>query len=134
MRLNRDLSKIKSRKIEAGEAVETSVRKILEDVRLNKDAAIRGYAARFDGFTGENLFVGKDEISSAERNVGDDFMRILHRAAEQIREFHASQKDKSWAIYKDNGVVMGQIVRPLQRVALYTPAKRSNAYHLSRAE
>ena len=121
MQLNRDLAKIKNRKIEAGKAVETSVREILEDVRVNKDSAVRRYAAKFDGFKGENLFAGEDEISAAARNAGDDFMRILRRASAQIREFHANQTDKSWGMFKDNGVIMGQIVRPLRRVALYVP-------------
>jgi len=121
MRLNRDISKIKNRKVEIDEASEKSVKSILTDVKENGDKAVRKYAERFDGFTGEDLLVSKDEIKEAVLRVGDDFMRILQRACGKIMEFHVNQIDKSWGIYKDNGVMMGQIIRPLKTVALYVP-------------
>lgn len=37
----------------------------------------------------------------------------------QIEEFHKHQLGNSWNIFKENGVIMGQIARPLERVALY---------------
>ena len=36
-------------------------------------------------------------------------------------KFHKNQVDKSWSLFKDNGVIMGQMVRPIERVALYVP-------------
>jgi len=119
--LNRDLSRIKDRKLEAGAAVTESVQGILKDVKANGDAAVRKYTEKFDGFTGNDLLVSEEEMKTAIRNVGEDVMRILQRACEQITEFHSNQIDKSWGIYKDNGVIMGQLVRPLKRVALYVP-------------
>ncbi|MCL2323389.1 MAG: histidinol dehydrogenase [Oscillospiraceae bacterium] len=121
MQLNRTLSKIKNRKIETSEEVIKSVREILADVKENGNAAIRKYAEKFDGFACEELLVSKEEIKEAIARVDDDFMRILQRACAQITEFHVNQMDKSWNIYKDNGVMMGQIVRPLKRVAIYVP-------------
>ena len=38
---------------------------ILENVRVNKDQAIREYTEKFDGVTIENLKVSKDEIKQA---------------------------------------------------------------------
>jgi histidinol dehydrogenase len=115
------LAGIKNRKIDIDEEVEKSVREILADVKANGDSAVLKYAKEFDGFTGGDLLVSEHEIKTACSGTGDDFMRILQRARAQIAEFHANQKDKSWGIYKDNGVMMGLIVRPLQRVALYVP-------------
>ena len=48
-------------------------------------------------------------------------MRILERTKEQLIDFHQHQVDRSWSIYKENGVMMGQIVRGLEKVALYVP-------------
>lgn len=143
MRLNNDLSAIKSRKTEAGETVTAQVQAILADVRKNGDKALRRYAEKFDGFKGQNLTVTAEERmktfkhlqsnsahlteKSASGNFdwvtaeGDDYSRILHRSAERIRDFHKNQLEKSWSIYKENGVMMGQIVRPLERVAIYVP-------------
>ena len=54
-------------------------------------------------------------------NVGPEFMKILERTKDQITEYHKNQIEKSWTMYKDNGVVMGQLVRPIATVALYVP-------------
>jgi len=122
MRLNRDLSVIKNRMYEVDAAITSSVAQILADVRAGGDGAVRKYAQQFDGFTGTDLLVSQAKIDAAVENVGPDFMRILHRAAAQITDFHKNQAQKSWGVYKPNGVTMGQIVRPLARVALYVPS------------
>jgi histidinol dehydrogenase len=121
MRLNRDISAVKNRKTDADENVIAEVQSIINDVRKNGDKAVLRYAEKFDGYTGDTLQVTEDEISAALKNIDPDFMRILQRAAIRITEFHANQIEKSWSVYKDNGVMMGQIVRPLERVALYVP-------------
>ena len=121
MQLNRDLNAIKNRQAQVDEAVEVSVRKILADVKTNGDTAVRQYAQKFDGFAGSNLLVTIAEIEAAVQSVGPEFIGILRRAAERITAFHTNQKEKSWSVYKENGAIMGQIVRPLARVALYVP-------------
>jgi histidinol dehydrogenase len=119
MRLNRDISAIKSRKTEADENVTASVSAIINDVRKNGDEALRRYADKFDGYKGADLCLTPEELTAVS-NSGDYF-RILNRAAERIRDFHKNQLEKSWSIYKENGVMMGQIVRPLERIAIYVP-------------
>ena len=109
MRLNRDLNKIKTRKVEADAAVEQTVREILADVRANGDAAVQKYSKKFD------------KSFEAGAPVDEDFLRILERAKTQIEEFHKAQIRGGFEIKKENGVVMGQIARPLQRVAVYVP-------------
>jgi len=121
VRLNRDLSRVKDRKTTIDEATEKSVREILTDVRVNGDAAVRRYSEKFDGFTGRDPLVSKDEITSAVEDTDVDFIRILQRSCERITEFHKNQIGKSWGIYKENGALMGQIARPIRKVALYVP-------------
>jgi len=121
MRFNRDLAELKDRKVEVSAEVTASVQAILSDVRENGDEALRRYAAQFDGFTGDSLLVNEEEIVEAIDQVGENFLRILTRACEQISAFHTNQIEKSWSMYKDDGVQMGQIVRPLNHVALYVP-------------
>jgi len=121
MRLNRDIEAIKSRQTQVDTTVKITVEKILADVKAGGDTAVMQYAQKLDGFVGSDLLVAGEEIDIAVQNVGQDFMRILNRAAEQIRVFHSNQVEKPWSMYKDDGVMMGQIVRPLARVALYVP-------------
>ena len=121
MRLNRDLSRLESRTAAIKDEVERTARQILADVKAEGDSAVRRYAEKFDGFTGKDTLVSEGEIKTAESNIDGDFARILRRARDRITDFHTNQIGKSWGIYKDNGVMTGQIARPLGRVALYVP-------------
>ncbi|GHT50827.1 histidinol dehydrogenase [Endomicrobiia bacterium] len=115
MLLSRDLSVVKKRWQDVNIEVEQTVKAILDDVQKNGDSAVKVYAKKFDGFVGYSFEVENTVKESA------DFMRILERSKMQIIEFHKNQIEKSWSINKDNGVIMGQIVRPLERVAVYVP-------------
>lgn len=121
MQLNRDLDAIKSRQSQTDPAITASVEAILSDVKKNGDDAVRKYARMFDGFASENLLVSDREIYEAVQRTDENIKRIINRAIDQIRDFHHNQIESSWSTYKDNGVMMGQIVRPLSRVALYVP-------------
>jgi histidinol dehydrogenase len=116
--------KFASRKEEVSQQVNEAVNNIIDDVRKNGDKAILKYCQKFDGFMIEdpqNLIVTKQEILDGVSTVGKEFIRILERTKQQLIDFHKNQVDKSWALYKENGVIMGQIVRGLENVALYVP-------------
>jgi histidinol dehydrogenase len=121
MLLNRELSKVLSRKANTDESVVKTVAGVLADIRQNGESALRAYAEKFDGYTGTSLTVSQEEIDAAVLAVGGDFMRVLNRARDQIAEYHKNQIEKPWGVYKDNGVMLGQLVRPIARVALYVP-------------
>lgn len=113
-----------NRKEEISKQVNDAVMDIIDDVKVNGDKAILKYCEKFDGFKIEDpneLLTSKQEIMEGVTIVGKDFIRIIERTKEQLIEFHKNQIDKSWSIFKDNGVIMGQMVRPIERVALYVP-------------
>ncbi len=117
-------AKLNSRKEEINTDVTKSVEGILKDVRKNGDKALMQYAEKFDGFkmkSIEDIKVTSKEIEEGAKRIGENFLRILNRTKSQIIEFHKNQISKSWNIFKENGVIMGQIVRPLERVAVYVP-------------
>jgi len=121
MRLNRSLNKLKNRTVDINNEITTTVQKIIANVRESGDVALRRYAVMFDGYAGKSLLVTEDEMKEALERVDEDFRRILIKAREQIAEYHNNQVEKSWSMYKDDGSQMGQIVRPLNNVALYVP-------------
>lgn len=117
-------NKLHTRKTEISEEVNKAVSEIINNVRENGDDALKKYCAKFDGFhvsRKDDFIVSKQEIMDAITNVGPEFMKILERTKDQITEYHKNQIEKSWTMYKDNGVVMGQLVRPIATVALYVP-------------
>lgn len=122
--LSNVINSLNGRKEEINKEVNESVEKIVNNVKDNGDKALIEYAKQFDRYTINNIEeikVTKEEIEQGAKAVGENFIRILNRAKEQITEFHKNQIEKSWTIYKDNNVIMGQLVRPLKRIAVYVP-------------
>ncbi|WP_243363318.1 histidinol dehydrogenase [Fundidesulfovibrio terrae] len=105
------------------QAVESRVRDILADVAQHGDEALARYTSRFDcpDFTASMLRVPAEDIAEARRQVPAEDMAILEEAAANIRLFHESQKEKSWWTTREDGTILGQLVRPVDSVGLYVP-------------
>ena len=101
--------------------VEDVVAQIIQDVRKNGDEALLRYCEKFDGAKLTSLQVSQEEIDEALTLVDADFIRILRRAAENIRHFHEKQVRNSFIVNDIPGVVMGQKVIPVDRAGLYVP-------------
>ncbi len=115
------LDKVEERNRSTNENVTETVKAIIENVRLNGDAAVREYTIRFDGKAPDAVEVSREEIEAAAASCDPAFVETLRKAAENIRDFHRRQKQQSWLTPKDNGVIMGQRIRGLARVGLYVP-------------
>ena len=94
---------------------------IIENVRARGDEAIKEYTLKFDGVSLDSLKVTQEEIDEALAQIEPEFMRILERAAGNIRAFHARQVRNSFILNDEPGVVMGQKIIPMERVGLYVP-------------
>ncbi|MBQ5602137.1 MAG: histidinol dehydrogenase [Clostridia bacterium] len=101
--------------------VEDIVSDIIANVRSRGDEALFEYTERFDRAKLTSLEVSKEEIEKAVSEIGEEFMGVLRRAAENIEAFHKRQVRNSFIINEKNGVVTGQKVIPLARVGLYVP-------------
>lgn len=103
------------------------VRKIIEEVRTNRDEAVLKFTNRFDktDFKLEDLKVKPEEVRSAYKQLTDEELAALKTAAENIRKFHERQKQDSWE-YDEEGVTLGQMVRPLHRVGIYVPGGKAS--------
>ena len=100
---------------------EEAVRRILRDVRVRGDAALRDWSARLDGFPADApLRVPDEQLASALEALPAPEREALELAAERIRRFYSRQPLTSW-FTNDLGGTLGQIIRPHGRVGLYVP-------------
>jgi histidinol dehydrogenase len=92
-------------------------------VREKGDAAVLAYTRKFDApdLTLDQLRVSEEEIDAAERKVDDDFRATLRHAAGRIRTFHEREMEDSWFLTRDDGAVVGRLVRPVDSAGLYVP-------------
>lgn len=97
------------------------VSEIVENVKKRGDSAIYEYAEKFDGVRLSTLRVSEEEIDEAFSLVEDKFVEILRKAAENIRSFHEKQVREGFCVKKENGVITGQKITPIEKVGLYVP-------------
>ncbi|MBE6499949.1 MAG: histidinol dehydrogenase [Methanobrevibacter thaueri] len=102
-----------------------TVSEIIENVRLNKDQAIREYSEKFDGVLIEDFKVSQDEIKQAYETLDDNLLVALKNAAANIEKFHKKQIPSEWNMEVTPGVVAGQIVRPINIAGCYIPGGRA---------
>ncbi|WP_156856038.1 histidinol dehydrogenase [Oceanobacillus sp. AG] len=106
-------------------ALDETVLEIIRTVREKKDAALYAYTEQFDGATLDDLLVSKEEFSEAEKIAAPELVTALKEAAENIRNYHLEQKEKSWMISQGKGILLGQKVTPIERVGAYIPGGKA---------
>ncbi|MCL2433961.1 MAG: histidinol dehydrogenase, partial [Clostridia bacterium] len=103
-------------------AVTQTVTSILADVKARGNAALFEYTQKFDhvALDAASLRVSQNEIDKAYELIDAELLKVIRRCAQNIRDFHEHQKERSWFIPKHGGVV-GQMVLPLESVGVYVP-------------
>ena len=106
---------------------EKTVADIIADVRENGDTAVIGYEKKFDrcDLTPETLRVSKEEIEEAYAALDPALIEVMKKAAENIRVYHEKQKRTSWITTRDDGVILGQKVTPIEVSGCYVPGGRA---------
>jgi histidinol dehydrogenase len=99
---------------------EAAVSRILKDVRTNGDSALQNWTKRLDGLDLKPAPVSKDSIQPALDSISPAQREALELAAKRIEAFHRRQPLTSW-FSDDLGGILGQIIRPIERVGLYIP-------------
>ena len=106
---------------------EATVKEIVEDVHVNKDAALFRYTEKFDKaiINANNIKVTKEEIEEAYKCVDANLLEIIRKAITNIKEYHEKQKQYSWFDSKDNGSMLGQKITPIENVGVYVPGGKA---------
>ncbi len=99
---------------------EEAVRQVLKDVRQRGDAALREWTKKIDGLDLSDFRVPESQIASAKNRVTPEVCAALEFAAARIRKFHQQQPAISWINSQPEGI-LGQLVRPIERVGVYVP-------------
>ncbi|MCH2606233.1 MAG: histidinol dehydrogenase, partial [Nitrospinales bacterium] len=103
------------------------VRKILNDVKEKGDEVVLRLTHQFDHHTLplEKIRVTSDEIKAAYKEISQEELDALREAANRIRFFHEKQKQDSWT-YEEEGIVLGQMVKPLEIAGIYVPGGKAS--------
>ena len=98
-----------------------AVKEIIANVIKEGDKALLEYCARFDGAQLQCLAVTNEEIDTAMTQVSPELIRILEKAAANIRRFHQAQVRQGFELKEADGTMAGQKIIPMDRVGIYVP-------------
>lgn len=115
------IENLKKRAGETDAKIVDIVTNIIHSVKEQGDEAVREFTVRFDGSAPKKTVIDKEELQSYLDMVDEDFKSAIINAKNNIYDFHLRQAQQSWMTTKENGVIMGQRVRGLQRVGIYVP-------------
>ncbi len=127
---NAEAAETAIRQIEQRGAVNTArvdavVHTILTEVRQGGEDGIREYAVRFDSLgVDQPLLVPREEMQAAWEETGEGLRAAMRLAQANIRAFAERQLPRAWSFRPQEGMEVGQIVRPLGSVGCYVPGGR----------
>lgn len=104
-----------------------TVRAILTAVKKDRDEALLKFTNQFDqtDYQLSDIEVQPEEIQEAYNRVELAELDAMKLAADNIERFHARQVQESWE-YKEEGVTLGQAIRPLSIVGIYVPGGKAS--------
>lgn len=108
---------------DADASCQSVVDEIVQSVKSRGDEAVVEYCRRFDspGLTIEQLQVSVRELEAAYEEVGSEFLETLGLAIERIETFHQREMEDSWLQTREDGTIVGRLVRPVDTAGLYVP-------------
>lgn len=100
-----------------------AVGEILSNVMADGDRAVLEYTEQYDKvkLAPDTMKVSQQELEAAYRKVEPELLGVIRRAKTNIEDFHKKQKQNSWFTTGKDGVLLGQLYRPLEVVGIYVP-------------
>ena len=105
-----------------------SVRKVIDDVKINKDAAVIKYTKKFDMIDLDRLglFFKQNEIEENREKVTTKDKVAIDLSIARILDFHKKQLPTNLSWKDELGVQLGWVWRPIDRVGVYVPGGKAS--------
>ena len=107
------------------ERVRSRVAAQLAEVRRDGDAALRRFAAEFDGVEGLEIEVPRAAWDASLERIDPALRRVLERAVRNLQEVHGAFRPMPREMTTADGVMIGRRPDPLMRVGVYAPGGRA---------
>lgn len=98
---------------------------MLGDIEKRGEAAVREYARKLDGWTGE-IVVSPDALEQRTRDIPSSVRRDIEFATERVRRFARAQREsiRGFAVEVQPGLIAGQRLVPVNVAGCYVPTGR----------
>ncbi len=120
----KEFSRLINRNYICSKKITNKVSRIIEDIRHEGDKALIRYTRRFDKIklTPRQLRVSARETNGAYQDIEQAFVSSLKTIMENVTKFYKKQLKKSWNIKDKEGIVLGEVIKPIESVGIYIPS------------
>ena len=103
--------------------IEKKVSEIISRVKKEGDRALLEFTEKYDGakLNSSGILVSPEEWNIASQEVKKDLLEVIKEAIKKVKNYHLHQKENSWFTTEEKGIILGQVVNPIERVGLYVP-------------
>lgn len=101
--------------------IASQVQAILQQVRNDRDSALKQLSERFDKIKIEQIKLSQAQIETAATRVDAKLKQAMQIAAANVTRFHQAQIPTPIRVETMPGIVCKQVTRPIASVGLYIP-------------
>lgn len=101
-------------------SVEAAVADIIATVAAGDDSTLRSLSARFDGVEPVSILVAPESLARGAARVDEELRGAIDLAIERVGDYYLRQPSEGFR-HEAPGVVLGQLIRPLDSVGCYVP-------------
>lgn len=101
--------------------LEGRVKKIMDTVKENGDAALKQFSKQFDKIELENLQISEQEFADAQKNTPPEIKTAIKIAVKNITTFHEAQAEEVKKIQTMPGVTCWRKSVAIDKVGIYIP-------------
>jgi histidinol dehydrogenase len=104
-------------------AAQQTAQEVLDDIRLNGDAAVVKHVRGFDGASLKptGFRITQAEIAAARETVDADFRAAARETHRRVSAFARAGMRKDWSMFTPKGGTLGEQYQPYDRVGVYIP-------------
>ncbi len=99
---------------------------IVNDVKLNGEAAVKKYTEKFDGVKLDSVIATQDEIDEGHRNTPKDVLASFMKAKSNIEEFHRRQLKENSIYTREDGITLGVTYQAIESAGIYVPGGKAS--------
>ena len=124
----RDFTNFLEARKQANTEIMGSVRKVIEDVKINKDAAVIKYTKKFDKIDLDRLgfFFEPNEIEGSIAKIETKDRAAIDLSIARILDFHKKQMPSNLSWNDELGIELGWVWKPIERVGVYVPGGKAS--------
>lgn len=99
---------------------------IVNDVKENRDEAVKKYTHKFDGVKLSSVTATEKEIAQGHKNTPKEVLAAFMEARRNIEEFHTRQLRENSIYTRPDGTILGTTYQAIESAGIYVPGGKAS--------